>query len=227
MSILKEIVDGITIVADSINNIKEIHTAIKDGKKYFEKAHPEIKKDVSAMCNELRKTCNAISTAASIITTFRFDSSPGTIEAQPRIFNNYFMKYINNKNEAQDLIYSLKGHCSIVKQHAENISKGNTSTFWTFFGLQSAQRELELAAMLEKIYSDEQDFYSIVHRMADCMNKAIEDVMSTLCENGMMTSTKVPDASIKLLSYAKEFKTLELVAKKIQDELDTTIIELQ
>ena len=40
MSILKEITDGIELVADAIKNIKEIHDAIKDGRKYFEKAHP-------------------------------------------------------------------------------------------------------------------------------------------------------------------------------------------
>jgi len=224
---IKDFIDDITLVADAIKNIKEIHTAIKDGKKYFEKAHPEIKKDVSDMCAELQKTCNAIATASSVITNFRFNSSAGALDNEPTRFNDYFINYKKNKNEAEDLIRSLKGHCYIIKQHADKISYGNTNSFWTYFGLQSMQREQELGVLLQNIYDDEQDFHSIVYLMAHSMNSAIEDVTDALCENGMMSSTKVPTAALKLSEYSKSFKELELVASKTRDELDATIKELQ
>ena len=227
MSILKEITDGIKLVADAIKNIKEIHDAIKDGKKYFEKAHPEIKKDVIAMCDELLKTCNAIATASSIITNFRFNASPGAIDNEPTRFNDYFIRFKTNRNEAEDLIRSLKGHCHIIKEHANKISQGDTNSFWSFIGLQSQQRKTELSALLQNIYDDERDFHSIVYRMAQSMNAAIEDVTSALSLNGMMNSSKVPDASMKLIEYAKSFKELELLAEETRNKLSATIQELQ
>ncbi len=227
MSILKEITNDIAIVANAIKNIKEIHTAIKDGKKYFEKAHPEIKKDVADMCAELQKTCNAIATASGVITNFRFNSSAGALDNEPTRFNDYFITYKTNKNEAEDLIRSLKGHCHIIRQHADKVSSGGTRPFWSFFDVQSAQREYELGVLLQKIYDDEQDFYSIVYRMAHSMNAAIGDVTDALIENAMMSSSRVPEAASKLSEYAKSFKELEMIAGKTRDELDETIKELQ
>ena len=227
MGILKQIVDDIKVVADSVKNIQSILAAIKDGKKYFEKTHPEIKQDVAAMCIELQKTCNAIAIASSVITNFRFNSSAGALDNEPTRFNDYFIKYKTNKNEAENLIRSLKGHCRIIKQHSEKISSCNTNAFWAFFGLQSSQRENELGILLQKIYDDEQDYYDIVSRMAHSMNTAIEDVTDALCVNGMMSATKVPAAALLLTEYAKSFKELELAASKTRDEFDFTIKDLQ
>lgn len=227
MSILKEITDSIVIVSDAIKNIKEIHAAIKQGTKYFEKQHPEIKKDVIAMCSELQKTCNGIAIASSVITHFRFNSSPAAIDNEPTRFNDYFIKYKSDKNEAEILIRSLKGHCSIIKQHADTISQGNSKSFWSFFGLQSEAREKKLANLLQQIYDDERDFHSIVYHMAHSMNAAINDVTKTLEESNMMTSKKVPDAANKLSEYSKIFLELELLARNTRDNLEKTIQEIQ
>ncbi len=227
MTILKEIIDGIAIVADAIKNINEIHTAIKDGKKYFEKAHPEIKQDVIGMCAELQKTCNAIATASSVITNFKFNSSAGALDGEPTRFNNYFISYKTNKNEAEDLIRSLKGHCYIIREHAEKITQGKAEMFWSFFGLQSQQRETDLGALLQQIYNDEASFFTIVYHMAQCMNSAIEDVTNSLTIDCMMHSSKVPAAALKLNEYSAAFKKLELLSEDARDAIDATIQELQ
>lgn len=227
MSVIKEITDGIALVSDAIKNIKEIHTAIKDGKKYFETTHPEIKADVAAMCTELQKTCNAIAVASSVITNFRFNSSPGAIDGEPTRFNNYFISYKNDEKKAEELIRSLKGHCYIIKQHAEKISQGEIKSFWIFLGLKSPEREEELGRLLQKIYDDESDSYTLVNRMAYSLNAAIEDVTNALIVDGMMHASKVKDAALKLSEYSVSFKKLENLAQNTRDELDLTIQELQ
>jgi hypothetical protein len=228
MSVLKEITDSIKLVADAIKNIKEIHTAIKDGKKYFEKAHPEIKKDVVAMCNELYKTCNAIATASSIITNFRFNGSPSAIDNEPTRFNNYFISFKTNNSEAENLIRTLKGHCHIIKAHADKITNGNSNLFWNIISSSASdQRKAELGQMLQNIYNDEQDFYNVVYQMAKSMHLAIEDVTNALTVNGLMLGTQVPQAATSLQIYAAIFKDLEALATTTRDQISATVDALQ
>ncbi|HTN45275.1 MAG TPA: hypothetical protein VL098_02940 [Flavipsychrobacter sp.] len=223
MSILAEVADGIKMVAEAIKNIRDIHEGIKDGKSYFEKSHPEIRKDVAAMCMEMSKTCNAISTASALLTHYRFNASPGVIDSEPTRFNDYFIRYKTDQQEAEKLILSLKGHCSIIRDHAEKIGQGSISHFWSLLGFQSQQRQNELQALLQKIYDDERDFHNIVYKMARSLGLAVEDITEELSENGMLHSSKVPDAAAKLAAYSQVFKELEKLAATSRDELEKTI----
>ncbi|HAD14627.1 MAG TPA: hypothetical protein DCF33_19550 [Saprospirales bacterium] len=226
MGILKDIADNIAAVSSAIKNIKEIHAAIKEGKKYLEKTHPEVKKDVAAMCVELQKTCDAIAKASGVITQFQFDATPGSIETQPTRFNDYFIAYKTNHHEAENLIRSLKGHCYVIRDHAEKISSGANKSFWSFFGLHSAEREAALAAMLQRVYNDEMDMHDVVHRMARSMHKAIEDVNAALLTNGLMHADNVPAASARLNEYREHFRQLESLAADTRDKLIETLTEL-
>lgn len=226
MGILKDIADNIAAVSSAIKNIKEIHAAIKEGKNYLKKTHPEVKKDVAVMCVELQKTCDAIAKASGVITQFQFDATPGSIETQPTRFNDYFIAYKTNHNEAENLIRSLKGHCYVIRDHAEKISSGANKSFWSFLGLHSAEREEALAAMLQRVYNDEMDMHDVVHRMAISMHAAIEDVSQALLTNGMMYASNVPAAAARLNAYAAYFKELEVLAADTRDKLSDTIAEL-
>ncbi len=224
MGILKEVTDDIKIVSDSIKNIKSIYEAIKDGKKYIETQHPEIKSDVAAMCEEMKKTCAAIATASRVITNFRFNSSD--MDKDPTRFNEWFIKYKTNKNEAGNLIRSLKGHCQKIKYHADKISQGNQDSFWKYLGFNTEEKNKELGELLQGIYNDERDLYNTVYKMAESMNAAIEDVTEALCLNGMMHSSKVPEAALKLNEYRTIFKELETSAAKTEDNLNEIVQEL-
>src|SRR5688572_9567527 len=101
MSLIKDILDGIQLATDAVDNIKKLHEAVRSGKNYLANARPKVKEDVIAMFVEMRKTCNAVADAARLITHFRFNSSPGVVDNEPTRFNNEFMQFINNQNAAQ------------------------------------------------------------------------------------------------------------------------------
>lgn len=119
MSIVKEVADGIKLLADGIDNIRKIYGAIRDGKEYLETTHPDVKTDVAAMCVEMRKTLQAIATASSIITHFRFNVSSQAIQSEPSRFNDYLMQYKTQAMNVESQLDSLRGHCHKIREHAE------------------------------------------------------------------------------------------------------------
>lgn len=228
---LTEITDGIKLISDTIGNVKDIYEAVKDGYQYFNTKHPEIKKDVSAMCVELYKTCNAVATASGIITHFRFNGSPAAIDNEPTRFNQHFIGYKTGSQQAQDLIRSLKGSCHTIRQHAENLRQEAESTgfkngFLSLFGLYSEERAYNLQLALENVYNEEHEWYLVVGRLSESITLAVQDVSLALETDGLMLSSNVPAASKLLNEYATAFGELELKAGRQADEIQAMVDEL-
>lgn len=227
MSVVKEVADGINLVSDTIESLQKIYTAVKDGYQYLDLKHPEIKKDVANMLVELRKTCNAIETASSIMTHFRFNVSPGEINREPTRFNNYFIEYKVDSNNARDLIRNLKGSCRIIEARVHELDKkAGKSTFLEFLGLDSTEREVEVRNALQNIYDEERQWYIVVDKMAENLRIAINEVSDALGPNGMMHANNVPTAALLLNEYAELFGHLELKAKQEADNIQELIDEL-
>ena len=119
MSIVKEVADGVALVADGIRNIQTIYNTIKEGKAYFATTHPEVNEDVVALCVELRKTSHAVAVAASIITHFRFNVTAQAIATEPTRFNDYFIQHKGKSENLKDQLNSLRGHCTKIKKHVD------------------------------------------------------------------------------------------------------------
>ena len=155
MTIVAEVTDGLRLVAEGIKNLRTIHSAIKDGRKYFESRHPDVKGDLAAMCVEMRKTLQAIATASAIITHFRFTVESSVSESEPARFNNHLMAHKAQAQNAEAQLDSLRGHCSVIRDHAQKLEgkskKANLSGMLKLFGLDSEKRENELAAALSRI----------------------------------------------------------------------------
>lgn len=69
---LKDVVDGLKLVADGIKSIKIITEAVTSGRDYLKAKHPEIQGDLRAMVAELEKNLFVIKGAAAVLINFRF-----------------------------------------------------------------------------------------------------------------------------------------------------------
>ncbi len=78
MTMVKEVIDGLAAVAEAIENIRTISEAVREGKKYLETKHPEIKTDLQLMVDEIGKTMNVVAQASAVLTQFRFAVSADT-----------------------------------------------------------------------------------------------------------------------------------------------------
>ncbi|MEJ2167487.1 MAG: hypothetical protein P8X90_18325 [Desulfobacterales bacterium] len=97
---LKEVIDGLKLVADGIRSIKTIAEAVRSGKDYVKSKHPEIKGDLQALMVELGKSLLVIKRASAVLTNFRFAVSADVRDTEKTRFNNYF---IQSKTETQHL----------------------------------------------------------------------------------------------------------------------------
>ena len=213
MSIVKEVADGIKLVADGIGNIRKIYDAIHDGKEYLKTEHPDVKDDVAAMCIEMRKTLQAIATASSIITHFRFNVSTQEIESEPTRFNDYLIKYKFQAMNVESQLDSLRGHCHIIHDHVEKLEekakKAKLAGMLKLFGLSSDRREQELSKALENIYDDEMQFHSNVWQMRMVLERSLDEIGTILGPPGTMDAKNVPTAAKTLGEYAEHFGKLE------------------
>ena len=53
MSIVKDVADSIKAVSEGLQHIRTIAKAVNDGLAYLKLRHPEIQKDLVAMCAEI------------------------------------------------------------------------------------------------------------------------------------------------------------------------------
>lgn len=220
---IKEVIEGLKLVADGIKSVQEIAKAVKTGKDYVKAKHVEVQSDLRLMIDELSKNLSLIKRTSAVLTNFRFAVSSDGRGSELARFNDYF---IQSKTEAQylrDHINDLRTHCSKIREHGIKIS-GSTTGFVRIFnllGLNSPEKEKELGEQLDKLANDDFSVANSAEKMLDCLEMALEDVQNALGEGGLMYPEKVPDAAALLDEYGSAFGKMEeeaaIAVKNIQE----------
>ena len=71
------------------------------------------------MSQEMANTLDALAVASSIVTRFAFTVSGSNVANEPRAFNDYYRANIADENAVAQQLETLRGHCHIIKAHAE------------------------------------------------------------------------------------------------------------
>lgn len=230
MTIVKEVADAIGAVANSIKHIRTIAEAIKDGRAYLKTNHPEVAKNLAAMCVEMQKSSHALASASAIVTDFSFVLGPDLASEAAR-FNKRLIDHKKDAETVEQRIDSMRGHCSIIKSHADAIavsaeSRGLKSSVASALGLHSAAKEQDLANALQGIYDDEMAYHEGVYSMAHAIRGALKAVRDALGPPGAIDPANVPNAAKVLGEHATAFAELESDCKTIGRELQQSIDEL-
>jgi hypothetical protein len=210
---IKEVVDGLKLVADGIKSVKAIADAVKDGRAYLQAKHPEVQTDLRGMVAELGKSLFVIKRASAVLTNFRFAVANDAQGAELARFNDYF---IQSKAEAQllrDQIEDLRTHCSKIRDHAAKISGAagadGFARIFSFLGLNSPERERELGEQLDRLAYEDFAVANSAEQMLWCLEAALRDVQNALGDGGSMYPEKVPGAAALLAEYGAEFEGME------------------
>ncbi len=230
MAIIQEVRDAITAVSESIDHITTISEAIKKGKDYLKTKHPQVAADLAAMCEEMRKSSHALAAASSIVTHFRFVIGDAQATEASR-FNEHLVNHKAQAEEVEQRLRSMRGHCSVIEQHAEEIRKNadpkGLTTLAAVLGLHSSERERELAQALQGIYNEEMQYHNGVYEMANAVKAALKAVQDELGPPGIIDPKKVPNAAVVLGEYAVAFSNLETRCNNNSLELQASIDDLQ
>ena len=182
------------------------------------------------MCIEMRKTLQAIATASSIITHFRFNVSTQAIESEPSRFNDYLITYKTQAMNVESQLDSLRGHCHKIRDHAKKLEekarKVKLAGMLKLFGLSSDQLEQELSDALDNIYDDEMQFHGNVWNMRMVLERSLDDIGKKLGPPGTMDAENVPTAAKTLGEYAEHFGKLESDANYAALRLQGLVDEL-
>lgn len=226
MAIIKEVLDALGDVTDAIGNIRKISKAVSDGKNYLITTHPEVTPLLIALCEEMNKTLKALKEASSIITDFRFVLGDD-LSGEARKFNDYFIAHKTKAENVRQQIKSMRGHCHIIKQHADDIENGAKAkglrSLFSIFGIHSEEKEQELSNALDSIYNDELALYKTVSAMEFAINKTMDLVESQLGPVGIIEPNLIPEAAKVLGEYVIYFKTLERDTTDASDELEESV----
>ncbi|HYW10213.1 MAG TPA: hypothetical protein VE913_24825 [Longimicrobium sp.] len=230
---VKDMIDGLKLVKDGIDSVRAITEAIRSGREYVARAHPEIQPDLRALVEELGKSMGVVKRASGILTHFRFaiSADPGVAAAELRKFNDY---YIQSKTELQFLQThhdDLRTHCERIRHHAGRIGGSATrdgfAKLFALLGLKSPAREAELAGELDQLaYGD----FAIAHsvsRMLQLLDDALRDVQGALGSGGAMLPENIPAAVALLGEYGPAFEEIEDRSGALVREIRSVTTELR
>jgi len=213
MPVLKEVIDGVKYVSESIDNLQKITKAARDGKEYLLARYKNASKDVILIFEEIKKSLETMSGASSIITSFAFVEDQNSYSRDLREFNNKTIEAKTRITKLRNEIDDYRGHCSKIKKHEKKILKGTKlDDIFLIFGIDTLQRRAELSSLLKQIYEEEQQQYLFSYTLCKSIEKAIDDIMKVLGGPGVMKPDKVPEAIKLLRAYAGEILKIETKA---------------
>ena len=232
MTGIVEILGTLEIVATAIENIRTIGDAVRDGKAYLEKKHPEAKKDVVVMLEEMVKTTKFVREASAVITAFRFvkDSDASATE-----FNALWVKQNAEAKYFRDNLDALRGHCGVIRQHADKIAiealngdRDYKVLFGNLFGLNSPQRDAELAAQLARLANEDYDVEQTARLLLDTIERALGAVNEAITsEDDMIDPTRLAAGAAILRQCREKFVPIEQKAEVARASITKLIDELR
>jgi hypothetical protein len=227
MSVLKDVADAIKDVSEGIEHIRTVAKAVSDGVDYLKVRHPDIKKDLAAMCEEMRNTSIGVAAASSILTHFRFTISGTALDSEPGRFNEHLIAHKEKAAKVEASLHKLRGHCHVIDLHLEQLRRRkdslNLGKLLLLLGINSDKREEEVLQALRNISDEEHQGYLLVTRLSHALREALDEIGKALGPSGSALPQNVPSAAKLLGEYATEFNALETQANYIALELQQSI----
>jgi hypothetical protein len=151
------------------------------------------------------------------------------MDKQPERFNDQLISQKEKAARVQESLLALRGHCHTIKKHADALDKTAStlkSRVLLLIGVDSAERDHQVAAALNRIYDDETDSYRLVQQLTTALRLALDDISQTLGPSGTMDPKNVPAAAELLGEYAKLFEPLESESNYLVFTIQDAINEL-
>jgi hypothetical protein len=226
---LREVIDGLGVVKEAVENVVAVVQAVRDGRDYLKQNYPEARKDVELMLLELRKNLVLIADVSGVLTRFRFDANDNGLALQR--FNDYYIQQSAKTVAAKQGVDQLRSRCSAVREHAGNVSEGlGMSAFQRFFeklNVAAALRRGELATILDRLSYEDFANARAADKILECGELALGHVQRALETNGLMQVTNVPAAAALLREYAQQFEPLGRESQATASTIDQLAQELR
>jgi hypothetical protein len=224
--VVRDVAEAIRLVGQAIDHTRTIVEAVNDGRKYLEKFHPDAKKDLTALLNEMSKTLEGLAEVAGVITGFQFTAEGPGRELEPARFNRYVVQKEQKAKRLRAHRGDLKGSCEKIRRHRQALDDraGEPWSGWALvLGEKRKQRRAKLSSDLNQLYADDQQIIFLIENLMRAADLALDDVRAALGSRTKAYPENVPRAADVLEEHATRFKPIHDECSDLAADLRQTI----
>jgi hypothetical protein len=224
MTIVREVVDTMAIVAKTLKDSREIIAALHDASAYLRNRYPRANKDLVGLLKEMHKILIGLARVSDVVTDFRFTVSGPARDKEPARFNDLVVKRRTRLEKLDQSIYKLKGSSDKMRKYSDALTKGSGRPFWELFDITglSKKRAKAVGAEFNRLWVVDKHIVDLFHDLLNAADTALRDVQNTLGPPGSAKPENVSAAARKLGEYADKFQRVEEAkdrARELQDEI--------
>jgi hypothetical protein len=229
--VIRDIADLLHGLAELVRDTRDLTEAVKDGRKFLAREHPEAKAAIVELLAQMRTTIVGLAGVTALITSFRFTDAAGASASEAARFNNHMIAQKERLARLRNDIRQLKGNCDSVRRSRDKLNAlagdpGGWSAMFRLFGVERQQREQELASTLSQFYADDQHMIILVERVLDMAMQALSEADAVFGPPAMADPNQVGAAAAVLGVYAAAFGTTEHDLESLANSMDDAIQSL-
>lgn len=232
MTIIRELADSIHLLAEIVQDTRELAKAINDGREYLTRQHPEAKNDLSNMLSEMQTTVEGLASVTSVVTGFRFTTKGAAVDFEPARFNRYVIDQKEKVTSLRGKISKLKGSCDKVGQARDKLNElaGDKNDWTAMFRLFSSKRremDARLASSLSNFYADDQRMLDLIETVLHLSEVALSEADEALGPAGTASPDSIGTAAAVLGVYSAAFKQSEADLTALVETLQDSVKALR
>jgi hypothetical protein len=228
MTVVREVVDAMDLVAKTIENGRQIVAALHDAGAYLQKRYPRAQDDLAGLLAEMRKTLLGLARVSDVVTDFRFTVTGVGRDLEPARFNSMVIDRKARLAEFDQSINALRGSSGRVREYAKALTAGSGRSFWELFDITglSQQRASDVGAKFNDLYVVDERIVDLFETLLTAAAAALREVADALGPLGSADPANVSAAARVLGEYAVEFRHVEQGAQDLARQLEDEILAL-
>jgi len=228
MPVIKVIAESIKLLGEVVKRTREIVDAVKDGRAYLKRYHPEAQGDLSSLLRQMQQAIEGLASVTKVISGFRFVVAGTSVDraAADRDLarlNDYLIEQRKHASILKGNIRELKADCDKVRQLRDKLDTRTKSHSWgsmfELFGAKARERSQELHSALSNFYADDQRMIELLSHGLAMTERALVEVEDALGPPGMLNPYNVPVAAEVLGLYSMIYRTSDNDLHSLADEL--------
>ena len=208
MTLVRELADGLNLIAEVVQNTQSLVKAIRDGHEYLRREHPEAEREWAALIREMQLTVEGLAQVTKVMSSFTFVAGPAAAQ-EPVRFNNYVIDQKGHVAALKGRLRELKGSSGKVRAVRDSLdARGRTKGWGSMFGMlgQQGRRDAQhLAGVLSNFYADDERLVEAVTSMLRLADRAVKDVQKALAPGGVASPAYIGEAAAVIQVYAAVF----------------------
>ncbi len=210
-----------------VTQSKELIQAVRDGRAYVEKFHPNEKGLLSELLEQMRATFAGLISVSRLVTDFDFTIDGSDRDRQPSRFSEYLVQARTDLESLESNLTILKASCTRVHLLGQALQmRADKESWWYLFGDAIGDQAGRLAPQFDALFGVDATMITNLTNAMIASREALDDVRDALRDGAGLSVDNVSRAAAVLHERAAEYRPVEWELKQLRDELSGLIATL-